>query len=93
MNNVTPIVRPARTVIVMDDGRAEIFPQGNMRMTPHDGFRAIYLGVYDLAELLRIACDSDAKVLEVLAQVMREGHRFRSDFERDRYDYDEGEPF
>lgn len=93
MNKVIPINRQARTVIVMDDGRAEIFPQGNLRMTPHDGFRAIYLGVFDLAELLRTACGTDDRVLEVLAQVMREGHRFRSDFERDRYDYDEEEPF
>lgn len=87
------IARPERTVIVADDARIEIHPNGNLRITPHDGFPAAYLGVYDLAELLRIACGDDATLLEVIASVMKHGHRFRSDFTPERFDYPEGEPF
>lgn len=89
--NVTPINRPARTVLTLEDTRIEVFPNGNICIRPHDS--AAYLGVFDLAEVLRIACETDAKVLEVLAQIMRNGHRFRDDFIQERFDYDEEEPF
>lgn len=86
-----PICRPDRTVVALEDARAELHPNGSVVIRPHGS--AAYLGVYDLAELLRIACGTDAKVLEIIACLMVEGHRFRSDFQRDRWDYPEEDPF
>ena len=79
---MTIIMRTHAETIHLEDGTAVIEPNGNTVITAIG--ERIYLGPYDLAELLRIACGSDAKVLEVLARNMREGHRFRMDDLPDR---------
>jgi hypothetical protein len=59
-------------------GRASITGQHTIMLVPEDG-DAVFLGRYDLAELLRKVAGSDHAALTVLASVMRNGHRFTDD--------------
>ena len=52
---------------------------GAVKLTPRETDGFVFLGRYDLAELLRRTCDSDPHALEVLAGVMTSGHRFTGD--------------
>lgn len=73
-------------------GTAEIDITSVTLVPHHDSGGAIFLGRYDLAELLRKMCDDDAAVLMALAQVMTSGHRFTPD-EPLRPLRDDEEPF
>lgn len=52
---------------------------GAVQLVPREGSGSVFLGRYDLAELLRRTADSDPHVLELLAAVMTSGHRFTGD--------------
>lgn len=65
----------------------------SVMLVPHaEAGGAIFLGRYDIAELLRKMCDDDAAVLMALYQVMTSGHRFTPD-EPLRPLRDDEEPF
>lgn len=54
-------------------------------LSPHAHSSGVYLTVYDLAELFRKMSGTDARALEVMAHVMRVGHRFTDDPDPDPY--------
>ena len=88
---MTIIMRTHVETVHLEDGEVILAPNGNARITATGN--TVYLGPYDLAELLRIACGSDAKALEVIARNMREGHRFRGDDLPDRCTCNPEEPW
>lgn len=88
-----PIIsRSDLTTIYLEDGKAILYPNGNVRIEPHEGVRAIHLGVHDLAELFTLTCGDTAVALEIFARNLRHGHRFR-DEGIDRYITNTEEPF
>lgn len=66
---------PTETTIPIPGGYA-IIANGAVQLVPREGSGFVFLGRYDLAELLRRTADSDAHVLELLAAVITGGHRF-----------------
>lgn len=82
------------TVVLTDDGNITVNTNGTVVFRGQPPLCNFYLGVYDIAELLRIAAGSDAAALEKLAYVMANGHRFRwNDDGPDRTIIDNEEPF
>lgn len=59
---------------------------GAVQLIPRENGGFVFLGRYDLAELLRRTADSDPHVLELLAAVMTTGHRFTGDIGSDGYE-------
>lgn len=66
------------TTVPVPGGHAHI-ANGAVKLTPREPDGFVFLGRYDVAELLRRVCDCDPHVLEVLAGVMTTGHRFTGD--------------
>lgn len=77
------------TEIIPVVGGTAALANHSVMLTPGEGMDAVFLGRFDIAELLRRACDCDGEALETLGRVMAEGHRFTGDIGEDG----EEEPF
>jgi hypothetical protein len=86
--------------IPIEGGEAQIGTHGCVTIRPYEptsGARcghAAWLTPEDLAQLLRMACGTDAEALKTLAYVMGKQHRFLdAEDERVPYEYDDDQPF
>jgi hypothetical protein len=70
------------TTVPVPGGYAHI-ANGAVKLTPREPDGFVFLGRYDVAELLRRVADNDPHVLELLASVMTCGHRFTGEIGAD----------
>lgn len=67
-----------RQTVIVEGGAVEVTHRGGLRFRQNEG-QHIWLTIYDLAELLRIATGKDTLAIRAIAQVMENGHRFTDD--------------
>lgn len=72
----THVVTPPR-IFDVEGGTGEVTRNGNVKIhVQTGGYNNLYLGRFDIAQLLLFASGGPAEALKTLAYVMEHGHRF-----------------